>query len=67
MTSSSISSQPKDFSAPITPVYKLCVQGIGGRLEFIDKGTVSWNILDNDGINHKIVIPRTLYVNHLRY
>ena len=40
-TSFSMSSNPEDFVTPITPVNNLYVQGIGGRLKVIGKGTVS--------------------------
>ena len=62
-----MSSNPEDVVTSITPINNLYVQGIGGRLNVIDKGTVSWNILDDNRINHKIVISATLYVKSLQY
>ena len=51
-----------DFISPIIPVHNLYVQGIGGRLLVTRKGTVSWTIKDDQGVQHDIFIPNTIYV-----
>ena len=66
-TSFTMTPSINDFVSPITPVKELYVQGIGGRLKVIGKGTIAWKINDDEGIVHEIIIPNTLYVKNLPY
>ena len=57
----------EDFIAPIQSVNNMHVQGIGGTLKVLGKGSVAWNITDDSDVRHKIIIPNTLYVRGLNH
>ena len=65
-TGFSIPSHAEDFITSITPINNLNVKGIRGGLKDIGKGTITWNVSDNNGINHKIVIAGPFYVKQLK-
>ena len=54
-----------DFVTPIVKVNNVHVKGIGGVLKVEGKGSVAWNITDDNGVKHEIIIPNTLYVQGL--
>ena len=56
-----------NFITPIQSVKNMHVQGIGGALKVLGKGSVTWNITDDNGVSHKIIIPNTLYVRGLSH
>ena len=51
-----------DFVTPMQPAQNLFVRGIGGLLQVQGRGSVKWNIVDDSGMNHEVIIPGTLYV-----
>ena len=65
-TSYSMSPSMNDFITPIEPAKDLFIRGIGGLVKVQGKGTVKWNITDDDGFNHDIIIPGTLYVKGIQ-
>ena len=48
-------------------VDNLCIKVIRGRLQVTGKGTISWKIKYDQGVQHDIIIPNTLNVKHLPY
>ena len=51
-----------DFVTPIEKVNNMHVKGIGGMLKVKAKGSVAWNIKDENGVKNEIIIPDTLCV-----
>ena len=66
-TSYTMTPNLEDFITPIQSVNNMHVQGIGGTLKVLGKGSVAWNITDDSGVRHKIIIPNTLYVRGLNH
>ena len=59
--SRSISSKVTDFEGDITPTNQT-IDGIANGLSATGKGTIVWNIQDDQGRVHHIRIPNSLYV-----
>ena len=49
----------EDFVTPLEKVNNTCVRGIGGMLKIEGKETVAWDITDDKGVKHEIIIPNT--------
>jgi hypothetical protein len=59
--SASITNSLDDFVRALTKSNK-CIQGINGLVTAIQVSTVSWDILDDQGRRHTIILPGTYYV-----
>ena len=64
-TSYSMTPNVEDFVTPLEKVNNTCVRGIGGMLKVEGKGTVAWDITDDKGVKHEIIIPNTYFVKGL--
>ena len=60
-TSNSMTPSVEDIVTPLEKVHNTCVKGIGGMLKVEGKGSVAWNITDDNGVKHEIIIPNTYY------
>ena len=56
-----ISNDPTDFITTLKPVKKK-LKGLGGTLTKVQSGTIQWDIEDDLGQSHRIIIPNSLYV-----
>ena len=57
----SISFDKSDFVSPLVPV-KHQIKGLGGTLNQVQKGTISWTIEDDEGQIYVMILPESLYV-----
>ena len=64
-TSYSMTPNVEDFVTPLEKVNNTCVRGIGGMLKVEGRGTVAWDITDDKGVKHEIIIPNTYFVKGL--
>ena len=55
--SRSISNDIKDFVSPLTPE-KGTIKGLTGSTSGLMKGTIRWNIQDDNGINREVLLPK---------
>ena len=56
-----ISHDETDFEGIIKPTHDK-IKGIGGDVNIYGIGTVVWDIIDEEGVKHKLRIPNSLYV-----
>jgi len=56
-----ITNRLEDFETPPQQVFSTTVKGIGGRIHCTHKGTIVWNIEDDQGRIHKLRIPGSFY------
>ena len=56
-----ISNKTSNFISILTSTDKV-VKGFGGEIHGVSVGTIKWNIEDNEGITHDLVIPNSYYV-----
>ena len=57
-----ISHRIEDFDGPLTESHRT-IKGFGGsRTTNVKIGTITWKWLDDDGLSHKFVIPKSFYV-----
>ena len=60
--SACISHRIEDFQGPVVACNR-SIKGFGGtRTRNVQKGTIQWNWLDNEGTVHKFTIPNSYYV-----
>ena len=64
-SSYTMTNNPNDFVGPIKITRNNFVRGIGGLVKVDGIGTVEWNVVDDNGTNHKINIPGTMLVKSI--
>ena len=57
----------EDFVTPLEKVNNTCVRGIGGMLKVEGRGTVAWDLIDDKGVKHEIIIPNTYFVKGINH
>ena len=62
-TSFTMSGYVKDFITPIQPTNNYRIRGISGAHLNVDGiGTIKWRIEDDNGVQHDVLIPNSLYI-----
>ena len=51
----------EDFVTPLERINNTYVRGIGGMLKVEGKGSVVWNITDDNDVKHEVIIPYLLF------
>ena len=61
-TTRSILPYVDDFITPLSPLQRRKIQGIIEQVGELMTGTIQWQIEDDDGIVHNIVLPNSIYI-----
>ena len=58
----SITNDPNDFVETPRKVAVSSIKGISGLIQVLRQGTIKWNICDDEGKTHEMLLPNSFYV-----